>query len=182
LYLMGGFVSGSTVSPVIVELDGMLWTPVPGARVSAEEFIAARSPIREIHQLLWWNPWLMTDRRAEYDAAWRVCGQWTRAEPDLPAKTVEDYGAEAEAGRGRGAGCGAGRVGDPGQGGAGSRYDPGWAQASTAACGSPGHGTSPRSQTGAIGSLAARKPAHPAQTDNGYPLTLTPRRFFAETS
>jgi hypothetical protein len=38
----------------------------------------------------------MTDRRAEYDAAWEACGQWTRADPGLPSKTVEEYQAELE--------------------------------------------------------------------------------------
>ena len=46
--------------------------------------------------MLGWNPWWMPDRRAEYDAAWEACGQWTRAEPDLPRKTVEEYEAELE--------------------------------------------------------------------------------------
>jgi hypothetical protein len=81
---------------VIVELDGELWVPVPGAAVTAEEFIAARSLIQEIHRSLWWNPWWMTDRRAVYDAAWEACRQWTRADPgpDLSSKTVQEYEAE----------------------------------------------------------------------------------------
>jgi hypothetical protein len=54
---------------VVIELDGLLWEPVPGSAVSAEEFIAARSLIREIHEPLWWSPWVLTDRAAEYDAA-----------------------------------------------------------------------------------------------------------------
>lgn len=68
--------------------------------MTAEEFMAARSLIQEIHQSLWWNPWWMTERRTEYDAAWETCGHWTRAEPDLPSKTVdktvEQYEAELE--------------------------------------------------------------------------------------
>jgi hypothetical protein len=85
---------------VIIELDGELWKPAPRATVTAEEFMAARSLIKEIHESLWWNPWWMTERRAEYDAAWEACGHWTRAEPDLPSKavdkTVEEYEAELE--------------------------------------------------------------------------------------
>lgn len=73
---------------VIIELDGKLWTPVPEATVTAEEFIAARSVIGEIHQSVWWNPWVMEDRAAEYEAALETCGQWTRAEPDLLRKTL----------------------------------------------------------------------------------------------
>jgi hypothetical protein len=47
---------GSNVSAVSIELDGELWEPVPGASVTAEEFITARSLIQEIHRSLWWNP------------------------------------------------------------------------------------------------------------------------------
>jgi hypothetical protein len=32
---------------VTIELDGMLWKPVAGAAVTAEEFLAVRSFIRE---------------------------------------------------------------------------------------------------------------------------------------
>ena len=87
---------GSTVSAVSIELDGELWEPVPGAAVTVSEFIAARSLIQEIHRSLWWNPWWMAERRAEYDAAWEVCGQWTCAEPGMPGKTVAEYEAELE--------------------------------------------------------------------------------------
>jgi hypothetical protein len=93
---MAEFAIGSTVSGVVIELDGMSWKPVPGATATAEEFIAARSRIREIHQSSWWNPWLITDRGGEYDAAWEICRQWRRAEPDLPPKTLEEYEAERE--------------------------------------------------------------------------------------
>jgi hypothetical protein len=83
---------------VVIELDGELWEPVPGATVTAEEFVAARSLIQEIHRSLWWNPWWMTERRAEYDAAWETCEQWTRRDPDPdpPGKSVEEYEAELE--------------------------------------------------------------------------------------
>ena len=89
---------GFTVSGVAIELDGELWEPVPGAAVTAEEFMAARSLIQDIHRSLWWNPWWMTERRAEYDAAWEACGQWTRTDPDPdpPRKSVEEYEAELE--------------------------------------------------------------------------------------
>jgi DNA repair exonuclease SbcCD ATPase subunit len=97
-YWAAGLNVGSTVSAVSIELDGELWEPVPGATVSAEEFVAARSLIQEIHRSLWWNPWWMTDRRADYDAAWETCGQWTRTDPapDPPHKSVEEYEAELE--------------------------------------------------------------------------------------
>lgn len=64
--------------------------------MTAEEFMAARSPIGEIHRSLLWNPGCMADRAAEHDAAWEVCGQWTRAKPDVLSKTIEEYEAEVE--------------------------------------------------------------------------------------
>jgi hypothetical protein len=67
-YTVAGFVAAATVSGVTIELDGLLWKPAPGAAVTAEEFLAARSLIGEIHQSLWWNPWVLTDRAAD-DAA-----------------------------------------------------------------------------------------------------------------
>jgi hypothetical protein len=79
---------------VVIELDGLLWEPVPGSAVGAEEFIAARSLIREIHESLWWNLWLMTDRAAEYDAALTACGQWTRAEQASPIDTQNWRGGQ----------------------------------------------------------------------------------------
>jgi hypothetical protein len=86
--------SGSTVSSVIVELDGMLWAPVPGTTVTAGEFAEARSVILEVHRSLWWNPWVLTDRAAQYDAALETCGQWARAEPGHERKTPEEYEAQ----------------------------------------------------------------------------------------
>jgi hypothetical protein len=72
----------------------MLWAPVPGAAATAEAFAGARALVQEIHRSMWWNPWVMTDRAGEYDAALQVCGQWTRAEPDLVRRTPEEYEAE----------------------------------------------------------------------------------------
>jgi hypothetical protein len=78
-----------------VELDGKGWEPVPGATVSAEEFIAARSLIHEVHQQAAWSPWVLQDRVEEYDAAWETCGQWKPTEPG-PPKTLEEREAELE--------------------------------------------------------------------------------------
>jgi hypothetical protein len=86
--------SGSTVFSVIIELDGMLWAPVPGTTVTAGEFAEARSVMLEVHRSLWWNPWVLTDRAAEYDAALETCGQWARAEPGHERKTPEEYEAQ----------------------------------------------------------------------------------------
>jgi hypothetical protein len=58
------------------ELDGNVWEPVPGATVTAEDFITARSLILEIHQQASWSPWVLEDHAQEYDAAWGICGQW----------------------------------------------------------------------------------------------------------
>ena len=79
---------------VAVELDGMLWKPLPGATATAEEFATARSMVKEIHQSLWWNPWVLADRSTEYDSALQVMGQWTRAEPGLVRKSSAEYEAE----------------------------------------------------------------------------------------
>lgn len=81
---------------VIIELDGMLWKPVPGATASAEEFEQARSLIVEIHALEAWSPWVAEDRASEYEAAVGVFKQWTRAEPWFRKKTHEELQAEHE--------------------------------------------------------------------------------------
>ena len=79
---------------VTIEPDGKRWKPVPGATATAEEFIAARSLLHEIHQQCLWSPWVMQDRAREYDAALKTCEQWTSADPASPLKTLEEYEAE----------------------------------------------------------------------------------------
>ena len=79
-----------------VELDGKAWKPVPGATATAEEFIAARSFLHEVHQQALWSPWPLLDPAREYEAAWQICGQWTSAEPGPPSKTLEEREAELE--------------------------------------------------------------------------------------
>jgi hypothetical protein len=81
-----------------VELDGKAWKPVPGATATAtaEEFIAARSLLHEVHQQATWSPWLLLEPSPEYEAAWKACGQWTTVEPGPPAKTLEEYEAGLE--------------------------------------------------------------------------------------
>jgi hypothetical protein len=87
----------STVSKVTtIEVDGMLWKPVPGATVSAEEFVEARALIREIHRLERPSPWAMDDRAQECNAAMGVFGRWTRAEPEFQRKTTEEHEADLE--------------------------------------------------------------------------------------
>jgi hypothetical protein len=80
-----------------VELDGKRWEPVPGGTATAEDFIAARSLLHEIHQQCLWSPWVMQDRAEDYDAALQICGQWTCGdELAAPRKTLEEYEAELE--------------------------------------------------------------------------------------
>jgi hypothetical protein len=79
-----------------IEVDGMLWKPLPGATASAAEFIHARSLVMEILELGRWNPWVMEDRTAEYEAALALFGQWTRAESGFRRKTREELQAEDE--------------------------------------------------------------------------------------
>ena len=62
-----------------VMLNGIPWKQLPGATATAEEFIAARSLVQEIHSLMRWNPRIMEDRAQEYDAAMGAvgpCGPW----------------------------------------------------------------------------------------------------------
>jgi len=74
----------------------MLWKPSPGATVSAAEFTHARSLVMEILALETWNPWVMDDRGAEFEAALAVFGQWTRAEPGFRRKTPAELQADHE--------------------------------------------------------------------------------------
>ena len=79
-----------------VEVDGMLWKPLPGATASAAEFTQARSLVMEILASEAWNPWVMDDRAAEYEAALAVFAQWTRAEPGFRRKTPAELQADHE--------------------------------------------------------------------------------------
>ncbi len=81
---------------VAIEVDGKRWVPVANSTATAEEFIAALSLLHEIHQQIRWSPWVMQDRAGGYDAALKVCGQWTSAEPEPPGKTLEEYEAELD--------------------------------------------------------------------------------------
>jgi hypothetical protein len=80
-----------------VDLDGKRWEPVPGATATAEDFIAARSLLHEIHQQCLWSPWVMQDRAVDYDAALKTCGQWASSDdPFASRKTLEEYEADLE--------------------------------------------------------------------------------------
>jgi hypothetical protein len=79
-----------------VDVDGMLWKPLPRATASAAEFTQARSLVMEILALETWNPWVMEDRAEEYEAALGVFAQWTRAEPGFRRKTRAELDADHE--------------------------------------------------------------------------------------
>ncbi len=59
--------TGATAT--VIEHDGKLWKPKPGAMATAEEFVAARTLMVEIHRDGRWNPWVSDDRAAELEAA-----------------------------------------------------------------------------------------------------------------
>ena len=75
-----------------VELEGKVWEPVPGATVTAEEFIAARSLIHEVHEQASWSSWVLQNRAQEYDAAWETCSQWKLTEPGPPRRHSGTWG------------------------------------------------------------------------------------------
>jgi hypothetical protein len=81
---------------VSIEADGMLWKPLPGATTSAAEFTRARSVVSEVLASEAWNPWVMEDRAAEYEAAMGVLAQWTRAEPGVRRQTPAELRADHE--------------------------------------------------------------------------------------
>jgi len=81
---------------VAIEVARKRWVPVPDSTATAKEFTAALALMHEIHQQARWSPWVMQDRAGEYDAALKVCGQWTSAEPEPPGKTLEEYEAELD--------------------------------------------------------------------------------------
>ncbi|MBP2323805.1 hypothetical protein JOF56_004190 [Kibdelosporangium banguiense] len=77
-----------------LEHGGLLWKPRPGATATAEEFIAARNLVIELHDSVFWNPWVKEDRAREYDDAVAVMGQWTRAEPGFRQITEAELDAQ----------------------------------------------------------------------------------------
>src|ERR1700761_1753091 len=79
-----------------VEYGGKVWVPVAGVTTTADEYVAARALLDEVHEQAWWNPWLLLEPSPEYEAAWEICGQWTSTEPKPPPKTIEERWAEIE--------------------------------------------------------------------------------------
>jgi len=89
--------SGSLSGSEVIEIDGLLWKPRPGATASGEEFRRARSLILEIRRDASWNPWVEEDRAQEYEQAMAVLEQWTRAEPGFRPRTSEEFDARIAA-------------------------------------------------------------------------------------
>jgi hypothetical protein len=81
------------VKEQVIEHDGMLWRPKPGATTTAQEFIDARTTIIAIHKDSVWNPWVRDDRADELEHAQRQFGEWTRAEPDFKPMTLAQWKA-----------------------------------------------------------------------------------------
>lgn len=65
----------------VLQHEGLLWRPRPGATSTAEEFLAARARFLELRQESHWNPWVLEDHAAEMERAMAVMEQWGRAEP-----------------------------------------------------------------------------------------------------
>jgi len=81
------------VNEQVIEHDGMLWKPKPGATTTAQEFIDARTTMIAIHEDCVWNPWVRDDRADELEQAQRKFGEWTRAEPDFKPMTLAQWKA-----------------------------------------------------------------------------------------
>lgn len=88
--------TSATLPEGVIEVDGMLWKPKPGATATAKKFITARTRFVEINCEGRWNPWVIDERRAELDEAIAIMGQWTRAEPGHRRLTTKQLEARWE--------------------------------------------------------------------------------------
>lgn len=77
----------------VIEHDGMLWKPRPGATTTAQEFVKARTTMIAIHKDSAWNPWVREDRADELEIAERQFSEWTRAEPGFKPVTMAQWRA-----------------------------------------------------------------------------------------
>jgi hypothetical protein len=77
----------------VIEHGGLLWMPKRGATATAEEFVAARSLIVDLHEDAGWNPWVLEDRAVDLEQAEVVFGQWRRAEPGFRPMTMKHWEA-----------------------------------------------------------------------------------------
>jgi len=77
----------------VIEHEGMLWKPRPGATTTAQEFVNARTTMIAIHKDSAWNPWVREDRADELERAERHFSEWTRAEPGFKPMTMAQWRA-----------------------------------------------------------------------------------------
>lgn len=77
----------------VVEHDGKLWKPRPGATVTFEEFLRTRVRFLEVDDHVSWNPWDCHLRDEAEQAALAVSGQWIRAEPGFRQLTEAELQA-----------------------------------------------------------------------------------------
>ena len=82
-----------TRSDGVLQHEGLLWRPRPGATSTAEEFLAARARFLALHKESRWNPWVLEDYAAEMERAMAVMEQWGRAEPGHRYLTDEEIEA-----------------------------------------------------------------------------------------
>lgn len=80
----------ATRSDEVLEHEGLLWRPTPGATSTAEEFLASRARFIALRQESHWNPWLLEDRAVEVERAMAVMSQWGRAESGHRYLTEEE--------------------------------------------------------------------------------------------
>jgi hypothetical protein len=85
-----------SVNRVPVTVDGLAWERKPGSIVSAEEFLQARAVVADVHAAMCWNPWVLEDRAADYEAAWQAIGQWSPIDPDAHPLALEEAEAQLE--------------------------------------------------------------------------------------
>lgn len=80
----------------IVEHEGMLWKPRPGATATFEEFQAARTRFFEVDEHVSWNPWDRHLRDKAAEALLTVGDQWIRAEPGFRYMTKAEHQAHMD--------------------------------------------------------------------------------------
>ena len=82
--------------PVVLSVDGKLWTPATDSPFDPGSFIAARALIKTTRREARWNPWVEADRADELREAALVVDQWQRAEPDFRAHTADEIDTELD--------------------------------------------------------------------------------------
>lgn len=88
--------NSSGTSSLIVEHEGMLWKPCPGATTTFETFAQARARFLDAHDHVSWNPWDHHLLEEAEEAFVAVHGQWIRAEPGFRPLTSAESQARME--------------------------------------------------------------------------------------